>query len=768
MRETPLRLQVGEGQVWAVPAVHFRVAFAEEVHRLCADPATRPEAVAVELGPQVAGAAVAWLGELGSGPGERRALPCMLGLARANRRLKPSVRELARELERATGKRLDELPPELLSEALGYASYGVLYLSPTDSIIEALRCALELQVPVYGVDLDETPTAERRPVMLQDPALIGGRVEGYVARNAAFAEAQRDPEVDDRRELAMAARLKSVAASHRRVLFTGGLAHWTRLQRLLADPAVHPAPVAPVREPAAGEFRRVVVDPRIAIHHMDLFPAFTQVYEDRRLPADQPRRVPQPVDQVGYLGDVLHALYEQYFTPDEGAQQLDRNLEDLDACPDFEQLLANLCLVRQQAVPDLFTAVQAAEASMSPRFAKALGEYLMEFPWACRRDLADRFPDLLSLVSAPTGNGRHLRAQFVNDHLRRSDVFYIDSQPDRARRSATVSVAFRWEDDEWPPVESSVDRRTWRPRDLLFTAMSLRAKQLGSYGRGDDRVEPFEGSLLEGVHVKATLRARIRGDGRLHVRDRRPSRQQRGGPSEVDLEPIVWIFRPGRAPGASFFSLGNPIAKCRPYFRDEALWRRAADPGGWLTTVIAFGVGSEPVPELSRWGIDRARFRGLTMYLPMHFMADQDCAAAETLGLRRTPVIPGDILDFFREQHGLLLGAADWPTALVRMAIPYADRAVTVVAPDGFRLPSIVFSEAARRPRPIQIAVVPLSCFPREQVARTAEAITAPVVEEGGTQHFPESIERLLGERADTYGHLVPASLLHYRAPGPR
>src|SRR5690348_7511913 len=118
----PTIVTVSGSCLMAVPAVHFRVAFAERVNQLCSDPQTRPDAIAVELGPQTASAAAAFLRDLGMGPSVRKDLPCMLGLTRPNRTIRASFRPRAIQLQEITGKDLSELPPELLNEALGYSS----------------------------------------------------------------------------------------------------------------------------------------------------------------------------------------------------------------------------------------------------------------------------------------------------------------------------------------------------------------------------------------------------------------------------------------------------------------------------------------------------------------------------------------------------------------------------------------------------------------------------------------------------------------------
>src|SRR3990172_9107778 len=131
---SPIEMDVGSSTLIVVPAVHFQANFALEANRSCCDPARRPNAIVVELGPLITAAEHQWLGELGIGPDRRKSLPCMLGLTKRNRYLRSSVRERAMELQRETGNELEQLPSTLLQEELGCASASLLVLSPTDSI----------------------------------------------------------------------------------------------------------------------------------------------------------------------------------------------------------------------------------------------------------------------------------------------------------------------------------------------------------------------------------------------------------------------------------------------------------------------------------------------------------------------------------------------------------------------------------------------------------------------------------------------------------
>ena len=285
----------------------------------------------------------------------------MLGLIKRNHRIRASYRAVAIRLQQLTGRELHELPPEVLSDFLNYSSVSLLPLSATDSIIEAMRCALELNCPVYGVDLEDTAERQQKSIMLQDPALAADGFKEYVTRNATFAEQQRDEEIDDRRERVMAARLKGLSEQYTRIVFVCGLAHWKRLHTLLQTQTLRPAPYPTVSDEDMNRFHQVIVEPALAIYHVDTFPVFADVYEARRQNASQQRSQYAPQEDSDWRHGVFLAMLQATFTKrfvSEGvSEQVDRPLEDWEAKSDFEQLLWNFCTVRQRRTPDIFCRV---------------------------------------------------------------------------------------------------------------------------------------------------------------------------------------------------------------------------------------------------------------------------------------------------------------------------------------------------------------------------------------------------------------------------
>ena len=68
---------------------------------------TRPEAVAVELGPHLTNAITSWMKELGVSPLKETELPCMLGLLYSNRLIHPDYQETVLGLQAHFGKPLE-------------------------------------------------------------------------------------------------------------------------------------------------------------------------------------------------------------------------------------------------------------------------------------------------------------------------------------------------------------------------------------------------------------------------------------------------------------------------------------------------------------------------------------------------------------------------------------------------------------------------------------------------------------------------------------
>ena len=522
-----IELELGPATLLAVPAVHFQANFALEVNRVCADPHRRPEAIAVELGPLTAAAARQWLGELGSGPARRTRLPCMLGLVKQNRFLKPSVRQRALDLQRATKKDLDSLPPAWLHDELGFASSWVVMLSPTDSIVEAMRCACELNLPLYGVDLEDMAAPSYPSLVFPDPAGTT-QIRATNLRELA-AGAPQDAEVDPRREMAMAARLKGLLQRHRRVLFTGGMAHWHRIARLVADSSLRPSlkdldTAAPAD---AAKLSRTVVHPALAATHMDAFPAVAAAFERCRAhPGLDPPRRHSAIRRGILLRTLLRRTYRCHFAgrSEQGLEV--RKRRDWSGRIAFEQLIYGHALLNMRSLPTLALVDSCARATLSDEFCSVLRRTFIRFPWVNRQTL----PDCGYLRPALAGEGT--QGQVVHEGSSDSAApCYATVLPGGSPGTLGSSVPEAWRADLATAQGRSGFQFTWRPWEHLLNAMCATAIGKSLRRRRDTGSEPYAGQLLEGIDIKATLRAHSRGQEEIWVRDARLRRGEAPSPA---------------------------------------------------------------------------------------------------------------------------------------------------------------------------------------------------------------------------------------------
>jgi len=527
-----------------------------------------PEAVAVELGPQTAQAAAKWLKELGKNGKGSKVLPVMLGLIKPNRMIRASLKQKTFELQREMGKDLNELPPEILHRELGYAGHGLLCITPTDSIIEAIRCSLELEIPVYGVDLEEMADGDRTSVILQDPMRADGNVAVYVSQNAAYAGEQHDEEVDIRREIAMAARLKGLLKLYQRVLFTCGMGHWVHVLNHLQDPSIQPATVSRTEETTNANFRRVVVHPQTAINYMGLFPALVHEYQKLRRPVNVPDCLDNPIQLNPQMifENLMKAVYEEHFCAEVGGESFWQPSDDLVSLGAFQSYLANVSLLNLRNVPDIFTTVAAAREMMSKAFQKALITKFVDFPWTSPQehpDCAFLFPSSVGR----TGSASKLREE---DGSAPKDYFYIRSiQGNRTCRYDEIYFEWKKEDEATKTPMDAGLVHTWGPWTYLITAICLWGISMAKKRLYEKNAEPFSGSFLSGIAVKEMIRAYARGENCLYVYDT-VKKNRLSHASFADGFPVVLILDPDVNKGSHWAALFFDFSWVEQHIRDRA------------------------------------------------------------------------------------------------------------------------------------------------------------------------------------------------------
>jgi hypothetical protein len=761
-----LKIPFGGGLLAAVPAVHYRHVFAARVYRSCLE--ERPDAIAVELGPHTAAAIWCWLNEITEKTGVSGDIPVMLGLTKPNRMIRPELRERAMRLQRELNLDLSELPPDILNRELECADHYIACLTPTDSIIEAIRCSIEFGIPLYGIDLERTARGRyESKYLIEDPAGSKGRFSDYVASNEDWLSIQRDDPIDTRREIAMAARLKGLLERHRQVLFTCGIGHWKNLRNLLDAGGIRPSHlISEASRTAPAAYRRICVHPLIAVQFMDAFPAMVGEYQKWRrrrgsagLP-DQGTPTPSPSD---ILRNLLMTAYRKYFTEAGGSFRRAERQDDLEGIPRFEHYLENLCLLNLRTNPDFHTVATAARETMSRDFVKAVVKELLDFPWTTPDDHAD------CGVLVPERN----RGGSIN-----CSIQYAGEETGEPLILATGMTARKHDapyDWEWLRRKALVRRNdfvhhTWVPWERLVSSLSLRA--IGS-ARSVESIRtslPFEGSMLDGIDVKSTVRSFARGEDKLFVRDVKRKTRIHGARGFAGF-PIVWILdqKVNTACGFSFlFECGEWIRK---YVKDPARFEEVRKSrGSDMVAIIAYGEQNvETAASAKNPKIRSDRYQGMVLYQPICWTREQFAHWVESTGYRRNPFSDHGLFggDFVRERAASLQWKRhaekpmpDWETALILLAIPFAKGIVTVVAPDDFRIDPGVHKKA--RTFGVELRRVSLRSFSTDEIEALAIGYMTPGVVYDPACIVEESIEEAIGQKQTENEHLVPRYCLDF------
>ncbi len=750
----------GLGTLMAVPSIHFRCAFAFEVNRACALEENAPDAIAVELGEATAQSARAWIGELTAGDGQSKQLPILFGLLSHNRRIRASMRERTFEMQRRTGRTLEAMSPDTLYQDLGFTGMRVLYLSPTDSIIEAIRCSCELGVPLYGVDLEEVADDRRSALLLPDSWSVDGDVDRYIEDNAQMAASNYDEETDARREYAIAARLRAVLERHSRVLFVCGLGHWARLRRMLADDSIRPA-VLPAANRDQGEFQKTVVDRALALQAFDVAPPLAALYETRRRTAGA-GAPPEPIRAAEVermlAGLVGAAARKQFETP---AGKAVSGIAGAESIALFDRYLRNLCLVSGRQFPEAGLILRSAHLiTGAQQFVKALTELLFDVPWV------DPASSSLPYLRHTPGNGPARTCEIESEGspfwLRTSQGGLHSTEPtDRTLLSGTSSGGRL--------VRAiTYGCHTWGPWDYLVSALSIRALEKARRLVLMKESAKFEGGRVMKVDTKTTVRSLARGDDDLFVFHKTPVlRTARLKLDEYD--PVVWILGNDPKQRPRFGLLSMDLSKLRLYARDPVRYE-AECRSRYSTLVCILQATTRPTDDahtVSHPDIRTDLIHGLVLFQPICWTLEQFTRWTEVTAFRRNPFQPFAESLFSRGPEELREFAPDapgveWTSTLIAGAMPYAQRRVVCVAAADFTVPDRL--KAIAQNRGIRIEVVRSSGFDPAHLARLRYGYMTPLSQEEPDYVYPAWVEEAIGESQYKYSDLVPDAWLHFGA----
>ncbi len=354
----PIRKVLSNGcEIIAFPSIHYHAEFAVRVHQYYSQEKQPAEITAVELGPAITEYTCAELRSLLQMQDAEKGLPLNLAVQIRNAFIHPDNAEKVYALQKVYNCTLNDLPGTVLSDL--HPPIAVLPLFCSDSIFEAVRSSIELNIPIVGIDLNNVPPSIRDsdyPI-----EMFWDAVQPIAFQNALTRGIDTDADiVDTIREQVMAHRLLQLSKTYRKIVFIHGLAHWKNISKYLDDAAELPLPEG---FDAPSEYMRpelLKLDPSIVVNLVQTisYPQMVVEYENARTSAAD-KNTPdfsKSLNNNEYGVQLLHSCREE-FIKDTGKPQdwlrFMRNLE--------KELYAEMCaqprlvdmLIASFDIPDL-------------------------------------------------------------------------------------------------------------------------------------------------------------------------------------------------------------------------------------------------------------------------------------------------------------------------------------------------------------------------------------------------------------------------------
>ncbi|MBK7173743.1 MAG: hypothetical protein IPH84_11035 [Bacteroidales bacterium] len=720
-----LEIQHEESILLAVPAIHYKAVFAAEVHRLCLQQVSRPDAIAVELDPESLEALILFLKALGVREGSQTQLPCMLGLISTN-----SV------------------------QAKGHS---VLALSATDSIIEAVRLSIELGIPVHGIDTPDFPVPTMPEQLLEDSVDAWKCFSGYIERNESAAHLTRDKAIDTKREQVMVAKLKWILSKYSRVLYTGGLAHWKEIKLLLQNPLIYPDNSE--NSGRSVSFHRVIIHPQLALMFVDSLPVNTTIYENYRNSA---------AEELSFhyrkaVRIVLDSSYKHYGEK-MGGLQYDTFMGTVQA---FERLLFNQCLVSQRKQAGMNNVLTTAHTMMHRNYNRVLASSLMDIqrPWASQ----ENFPGYSILYPDTSMNSEKKEVKGIYacyqpsalDHffeiLKNEYSFFLPATPELQEQMNLLQSLWLWEEG-MPPKQkiATYNSWIWPPCEALLYGTAQQASRIAMEGNNDTTNTVFEGSLYDGVDIKATTRSIIQGSPRIYVKQPR-LRRQTFISDDKNPEPAVFLFPSSPETNKSRWTTYIGGSSIGDHVRDRKRFEEVArEKGHVFIANVTFGVEEKIPVHLGKIVESSTLLSGITIFGNPCINSIQAADWVESNQYQCCPVVKSSsvstLISTYRERYNLEISLDDWQSALIILAIPFVKERLLVIAPETYK-PSLQIQRMLNARR-VVLSIVPLGYFPGGKIEEMRHRLTVRSLDRHGCKFAPE-VEFELGQAVDTYFEML-------------
>lgn len=462
-----------------IPSIHQRIAFAEEVRRAVQE--FQPDCIAVEL-PQVLGP---WI-------------------VRGALRL-PQVSAVHFTLPDSEG------------------AIQMIPIDPCDSMIEAVRLAMELGIDVQFIDTAPEPGKYPHANLPDDLIVDRAGLEAYVEKVLPYLGnySGESPDMDSpkaRREAHMAHRLNDLRHEHQKALCVIGMAHFGVIRSLLEDEARLARIPRPESAAKPDDIFLAHLHPSSLPEVFQEIPHVACQREENRLPLG---------GGEGSRFDKPRAFRRTFKEAEEKYAERYHEEINLTQYKGLFQFTRNLAFVQQALQPDTYTLVMGAKGAVD-------GDYGYEVYETARSYKLQEEDSSLAVLKLKDGQG-----EFSDREGKHPIELAFDETPREMidlhfRRRPTRQMMEMWQ-QEWNDVDSR-GICSWPPEDVIQERFMtfLRKRALQVLCEDKRQVQEFTTSLLDGLDIRETMRNWH--EGKLYV-------QQTPQP-QGKVAAVILIFAP--------------------------------------------------------------------------------------------------------------------------------------------------------------------------------------------------------------------------------
>ena len=363
-------------------------------------------------------------------------------------------------------------------------------IDPADSIIEAIRIAIDEEIPFFPIDKDITSVNTNIHYLMPDDFLLKniGLEEFYkqVKSNYQFFSTKEDKE----REIYMAKNLYKLSKKYDKVLFVVGMSHWDNIVKHLKDFEKHSIKIE-IEDQKELEEEIIYKEPKVyniekeSIKKMlGEFPFTTYMYELYR------NNELEVFDKAHIIETIFKEAKLRYKLPISLLQQ-----------KNMMKYLRNICVLDNHIMPDYIDMLTVAKCMINNDYALEVMNG-MDFYLYYKED--ENYPNI-KLNRDPNTNGIEglLKNKKIKLH-QYDNIWKTSLKRVSIKKRPKETYEGEWE-DAW---NKRTNLLSHIPEDVLMERhMNILRNKIKNMLIDDKiKVEPFSISIKDGIDMRETIR----------------------------------------------------------------------------------------------------------------------------------------------------------------------------------------------------------------------------------------------------------------------